>query len=241
MSHFTSAVFPCLRILTTESYFDTEENLALLAYCRHISYNPVVGDIDVGTFKVENAAVNRRFPFYLVHINNVHNSNAREHSLDLAVKVQTLLDSLKKMQFKFTSKGTLSGRKINYIFHETEVDVTDHVDSKEYKQMRLLVACCHSIKEKEKYKKPDASPPKENDEVSVVPLKTIVRSVGGTSLTPIVNSENVFLSGVDTTESDMEESNEGTENVVVKSNSTPPKRNSNKESGEVSSFKKRKN
>ena len=60
------------------------------------------------------------------------------------------------MQFKFTSKGTLSGRKINYIFHETEVDVTDHVDSKEYKQMRLLVACCHSVKEKEKYKKPDA-------------------------------------------------------------------------------------
>ena len=46
---------------------------------------------------------------------------------------------------------------------------------------------------------------------------------------------------MDTTESDMEESNEGTENVVVKSNSTPPKRNSNKESGEVSSLKKRKN
>ena len=69
------------KLFLSKGGFDTEENLALLAY------SPVVGDTDVGTFKVENAAVNRRFPFYLVHTNNVHNSSAREHSLDLAVKI----------------------------------------------------------------------------------------------------------------------------------------------------------
>jgi len=191
------------KLFLNKAGFDTEENLALLSYLRHISYNPVVGDIDVATFKLDGTAVNRRFPFYFVHINNVHNSNADEHSLDLGTKVHLLLASLKKMQFKFTSKGPLSGRRVNYIYHETEVDVTEHVESREYKQMRLLLACCHSIKEKEKNKRPENLTVKEDKEISVVPLTSIVRSEVSIESTETETKED--LTGV---------------------SSTPPKRNS---------------
>jgi hypothetical protein len=64
------------RIFLKYTGFDTDDNYALLTYSRCISFNPDVGDMDVTSFTQGSDKVNKRFPWYFVHQNNLANSNA---------------------------------------------------------------------------------------------------------------------------------------------------------------------
>ena len=167
--------------------FNSEKNLRALAYCRYVSYNPIFGDMDVTVLKIDGAAVNRRYPIYFVHLPNVDKSNATEFNTDLKVKAKTLIDTLKKMEFKFTSKGPLGGRKVNYVFRETDVDVSLHPTSREFEQMKLLIACCAAIKDKENSKKWESPASKDPEVESVVPLTPLIDSLSP-PLTPGISS-----------------------------------------------------
>ena len=157
--------------------FNSDKNLRALAYCRYVSFNPVVGDMDVTVLKIDGAAVNRRYPINFVHLPNVNKSNASEFSTDLKVKAKALIEILRKMEFKFTSKGPLGGRKVNYVFRETDVDVSLHPTSREFEQMKLLIACCVGIKDKEKSKRLESPVSKDFEVESVVPLTPLTESL----------------------------------------------------------------
>ena len=60
-----------------------------------------------------------------------------------------LINLLNAKQFKFSAKGDLGKKLIEYDVLETKLDLTAWPTSKEYKQMRLLLACANAIKLKE--------------------------------------------------------------------------------------------
>jgi len=163
--------------------YDTPENLSLLTYARCITHNPTVGDIDAIKFKYNTDVCNRRFPGYFINVPNFNNSNADEFNQPLRAKFEILLRILKETQFTFSSKGNLKNRKINYVFHEAENDLTNYRTSKEYKQLKLLLACAISIKQN-KLNRMALSPQKIEsiNDAEVVPLKSINRTSVETSL-----------------------------------------------------------
>jgi hypothetical protein len=164
------------RIFLKNTGFDTDDNYALLTYSRCISFNPDVGEMDITSFTQVTDKVNKRFPWYFIHQNNIANSNADEHNQNLFDKFQVLLRTLKSTHFICSSKGNLNGRTIDYVYHEAENDVTNHRDSKEYKQLKLLLAACQVLKEKEMHR--IQLPPKEtpDHQLECIPLKSLKRS-----------------------------------------------------------------
>ena len=162
-------------------YFNTD-NLKLLTYPRCVSTNPQHGSMDITKFKVNNDVVNRRYPGYFIKVGNLLNSNESEHSRDLSDKMNDLINLLNAKQFKFSAKGELGKKLIEYEILETKLDLTNWPTSKEYKQMRLLLACANAIKLKE-YKRgsvtsPVKSPQDEDDnhDEVVVPIAIFNRN-----------------------------------------------------------------
>ena len=164
------------RIFLKNTGFDTDDNYALLTYSRCISFNPDVGDMDVTSFTQGSDKVNRRFPWYFVHQNNLANSNADEHSKNLFDKFQVLLKTLRSTHFICSSKGNLNGRTIEYVYHEAENDVTNHRDSREYKQLKLLLAACQVLKERDLQRLGNSPTKVTLNESECIPLKSLKRS-----------------------------------------------------------------
>jgi hypothetical protein len=175
------------RIFLKNTGFDTDDNYALLTYSRCISFNPDVGDMDVTSFTQGSDKVNKRFPWYFVHQNNLANSNADEHSENLFDKFQVLLRTLKSTHFICSSKGNLNGRSIEYVYHEAENDVTNHRDSREYKQLKLLLAACQILKEKEIHRLGNSPTKITVDQSESIPLKSLKRTYDETQVTTETN------------------------------------------------------
>ena len=194
-----------------KSFLDTagrfsDENLDRLHYLRCVSYNPEKGNMDILKFKHNNDFVNRRFPFYLINCENIQHSNADEFDIDLRIKVEGLLREISGIDWKFSSRGEMGKRKIRYEFFETQVDLTDYSDSREYKQVKLLLACVHDIKQKEYKRSSDLTPVKMSkveEETTEVPLVSIKRSPAlfrVEPITPNVSAETNLLTSMHLTE-----------------------------------------
>jgi hypothetical protein len=105
--------------------------------------------MDILKFKHNYFWVNRRFPTYFVDVRNKFNSSADEFDTDLSVKVQGLLKDITEKDFQFSSKGAIGKKRIEYDIYEARADLINHCESREYKQVRLLLACVEAIKERE--------------------------------------------------------------------------------------------
>jgi hypothetical protein len=155
--------------------YDSEENLQKLRYPRCVTSHLEGGSMDLSKFVFGNDYVSRRFPTIIIHVPNIKKSNAPEFRLGLKEKFELLLKKLKKNEFLISAKSNLNERRINYVFYESIVDVTEHPNSHEYKNMRLLLACTSAIKQKELNKM--VSSPIDHEEVEdSVPLVTIKRN-----------------------------------------------------------------
>jgi len=155
----------------------TNENYDLLTYLKCVSYHNVKGNMDILKFKHNNEFVNRRFPTYFISVRNKFHSNADEFDIDLSVKVQQLLKDIAEKNFQFSSKGELGKRRIEYDFYEARAELSNYPDSKEYKQVKLLLACVDSIKEREHKRSSEFSPHgnhvKLEEDIPDVPFEVI--------------------------------------------------------------------
>jgi len=136
----------------------TSEHYELLSYLKCVSYNNEKGNMDILKFKHNNEWVNRRFPTYFIAVRNKFHSNADEFDIDLSDKVKQLLKDIAEKNFQFSSKGELGKKRIEYEFFEARADLINYPDSKEYKQVKLLLACVDSIKEREHKRSSEFSP-----------------------------------------------------------------------------------
>jgi hypothetical protein len=160
--------------------YNTSENYELLTYLKCVSYHNVKGNMDVLKFKHNNEWVNRRFPTYFIDVRNKFHSNADEFDIDLSVKVQHLLKDIADKNFQFSSKGELGKKRIEYEVFEARADLINHPDSKEYKQVKLLLACVDAIKEREHKRSSEFSPHanhvKIEEDIPDVPFEVICRT-----------------------------------------------------------------
>ena len=85
--------------------FDTSANLEDLTYPRCISHNPVIGRLgstDIANLSVGSEKILRRLV-------------APEFSIDIALKMEELVDALKAVRFMFSVRqGSLKGREYSY-------------------------------------------------------------------------------------------------------------------------------
>ena len=157
--------------------YNSEENLQKLKYPRCVAYHLETGAIDISKFTHGSDYVSRRFPTTLIQAPNIKNSNANEFNQDLKEKFEVVLRKLKSTEFLISAKSNLNRRRIQYVFNESVVDVTEHPTSHEYQQMRLLLACTFAIKQKELNRMVSSSVFKEDvEESSSVPLITLKRN-----------------------------------------------------------------
>ena len=208
--------------------YDTEENLQLLKYPKFVTFHLEGGPMDIAKFYSGTDYVSRRYPLTIIHVPNIMNSNADEFNLDLKDKFEVLLQKLKNNQFLISAKSNLNRRVIKYVFYESIIDVTAYPNSHEYKQMRLLVACCASIKQKE-LNKVNSSIVKEEIEDSV-PLVTLKR-----------NSNEILKSSMqrDIESSDVnDDTKEVTNDTPEELKQSPPKRGNSSTSDASASSKK---
>ena len=99
------------------------------------------------------------------------------------------------------SKGPLANREIGYRFNRCEIDVTHHKESKEYRQMRLLVGCTAAIKAKQqnRYKSVENSPVKkeaDNQESSVPMTPKVNYKSSVPPITPTMSVEVNLLNSM---------------------------------------------
>jgi hypothetical protein len=94
--------------------------------------------------------------------------------------VQDLLRDIAEKEFQFSSKGELGKKRIEYVIYEARADLTNHPESKEYKQVKLLLACVDSIKEKEHKRSsefsPNANVTKVAEDIPEVPFEVVYRT-----------------------------------------------------------------
>ena len=187
--------------LETAGYYN-DQNYDLLTYLKCVSYSNEKGNMDILKFKCNNDWVNRRFPTYFIDIRNKFNSNADEFGIDLSVKVQDLLRDIADKEFQFSSKGELGKKRIEYVIYEARADLINHPESKEYKQVKLLLACVDSIKEKEHKRSSELSPnanvTKVAEDIPEVPFEVIYRTpskltVGDGKSVTTPNTESTLL------------------------------------------------
>jgi hypothetical protein len=76
---------------------------------------------------------------------------------------------------------------IEYVYHEAENDVTNHRDSKEYKQLKLLLAACQVLKEKEVHRLGNSPTKLTFDQSESIPLKSLKRTCDETQVTTEAN------------------------------------------------------
>jgi len=190
--------------------FDTDTNLEDLTYAKFMSCSPHVGSIDIANFTFGTEKILRRFPMYFINYED-SSSNAAEFKIDISLKMEELIESLSAVKFKFNlKKGGLANREVVYRFHRSEIDVTNHKESKEYRQMRLLVGCTAAIKGKQsKYKSVEVSPvkkeaDKEESSVPVTPKVSYKNSVF--PITPTISNETNLLSSMQVDSADVKKS-----------------------------------
>jgi hypothetical protein len=107
-----------------------------------------------------------------IAVRNRFHSSADEFDIDLSVKVKHLLKDIAEKNFQFSSKGELGKKRIEYEFFEARADLINDPDSKEYKQVKLLLACVDSIKDREHKRSSEFSPVvKVEEDIPDVPFE----------------------------------------------------------------------
>jgi hypothetical protein len=231
--------------------YDTDGNLQLLKYPKFVTFHLEGGNMDIAKFTLGTDYVSRRYPLTMIHLPNLKNSNAPEFNLDLKDKFEVLLQKLKKNQFLISAKSNLNKRMINYVFYESIIDVTEFPNSHEFKQMRLLLACCAAIKQKELNKMVNSSFVKEEiEDTNSVPLVTLKRNSDETLKSSVqmdidstLNDESNDVAKETSVEQKQspalnDESNDVAKETSVEQKQSPPKRVNESTNGAALSSKK---
>jgi hypothetical protein len=140
-----------------------------------MSFDSDIGNIDLLKIKIDSDVIKRRFPSYFVLKPDLTGKRDNMSTQTVIPLFYELLDDLKKNTFMLSSnKDELNGRRLQYLIHASEVDLTNHVSSDEFKQVKLLLYCV-DFNTKSEFRKGEESKlsSPDREESTIIPTKKI--------------------------------------------------------------------